>query len=178
MPVHFPQEAVLRDERHVTIRPFREGDAGALHDFFKSLPQQIQRNAWDRIDRREVVEGWARSLDHDKVVALMALDGSRVVASASLHYRADGPLRLCGQMRWLLDPEYSRVGLGRIFVGMFIQMARENGLRHVTGMLVDGLEDDAIHALETLGFDKYVVPGYGTDAEGNVHDMVKMVLPL
>jgi len=176
MPISFPQEAVLRDERRVLLRPFTSDDTDSVLEFFRSLPPVVQRAAWDRIDKRDVVESWARDLDHDKVVPVMALDGTRVVAHASLHYRKDGPLRRVGNLRWLLDPAYRGAGLGTMIVDLFSQMARDNGLTHVTCMLIDGLEDDARKTLRSLGFEEHRLAGYGTDPDGNTADMLKMIL--
>ncbi len=178
MPLSFPQEAVLRDERRVLLRPFTSADTDATLEFFRSLPAVVQRAAWDRIDKRSVVESWAEDIDHDKVVPVMALDGTRVVAHASLHYRKDGPLRRIGNLRWLLHPEYRGDGLGTMIVNLFTRMARDNGLSHLTCMLIDGLEDDALVTLKSLGFEEHRLERYGTDPDGNPADMLKMILEL
>ena len=45
-------------------------------------------------------------------------------------------------------------------------------------LIANELEADAIETLETLGFQKYLIPDYGTDPDGNQYDMVKLVLKL
>jgi GNAT superfamily N-acetyltransferase len=152
MPHRYPQEAVLRDGRHVLIRPFN-------------------------VDSRAVIEGWGRNIDHAKVFPLLAVDGQHVVADATLH-RLGGPLRLVGRVKWMLDPAYRGVGLGTTLVNHLITIARERGLRHVNSMLISDLEADAVKTLETLGFRSFVQPGYGTDPDGNQHDMTKLILKL
>ena len=67
-------------------------------------------------------------------------------------------------------------GLGTILVNYFITMARENGLHYLTCMLFSDVEADAVRTLEQLGFEKHLFPGYGTDPDGNPHDMVKLTL--
>jgi GNAT superfamily N-acetyltransferase len=178
MPIRFPQEAGLRDARRVTIRPFTAHDIDALHDFFKRLPLEYVRCAWDRIDQRSTVERWAEELDYERALPLIALNGTKVVADATLHYRDGGPLRLVGRIKWLIDPEYRGVGLGTVLVNDFITLARENGLRHLTCMLLTDLEQDAIDTLKSMGFDSYTIPGYGTDPDGTPRDMVKMIMKL
>lgn len=178
MPIRFPQEAVLRDGRRVTIRPFASQDVDALCEFFQQLPLDYVRCAWDRIDQRATVERWAQELDYDRAVPLIALNGTRVVADATLHYREGGPLRLVGRLKWLIDTEYRGVGLGTVFVDTFITLARESGLRHLTCMLICDLEEDAIETLKAMGFESYTLPGYGTDPDGTARDMVKMILKL
>lgn len=174
----YPQEAVLRDGRRVLIRPFAERDTDALYDFFLRLPVDTRRFAWDRIDDRGLVESWGRNLDYSKAYPLLAIDAGRIVADATLHRREYGPLRLVGRVKWLLDPGYRGVGLGTLLVSHFVSIARANGLRHLTCMLISDLEADAVATLEGQGFERYQVPGYGTDPDGNPHDMTKMVLKL
>lgn len=178
MPNHYPQEAALRDGRRVLIRPFTEKDTDALYEFFQRLPADARRFAWDRIDDRALVESWGRNVDYEKVFPLLAVDGQRIVADATLHRREGGPLRLVGRVKWLIDPEYRGVGLGTLLVHHFVNHARANGLRQLTCMLISDLEADAVKTLEGLGFDSFVIPGYGTDPDGNQHDMTKLVFKL
>jgi GNAT superfamily N-acetyltransferase len=178
MPNRYPQEATLRDGRRVLIRPFAERDTDLLYDFFQRLPADSRRFAWDRIDDRGLIEQWGRNLDYSKALPLLALDGSRIVADATLHRRRGGPLRLVGRIKWLIDPDYRGIGLGTLLVNQFITIGREAGLRHLTCMLISDVEADAVRVLANLGFASYVVPGYGTDPDGNQHDMTKLVLRL
>jgi len=178
MADRFPQEALLRDGRRVLLRLFTENDTGALFDLFQRLPLEVRRFAWDRIDNRALVESWGRELDYAKVLPILAFDGNRVVADATLHRREGSPLRLVGRVKWLLDPAWRGVGLGNVLINKFIDIARSNGLRHLTCMLISDLEADAVKTLTELGFQGYTVPGYGTDPDGNQHDMIKMVLKL
>lgn len=178
MSHHYPQEAALRDGRRVLLRPFAEKDVDALYDFFHRMPIEYRRFAWDNLDSRPLIEAWGRELDYGKVFPLIALDGNRIVADATLHRREGGPLRLVGRVKWMLDPEFRGAGLGTILVQQLVNIARERGLRHVSSMLISDLEADAVHTLEGLGFVSYVQPGYGTDPDGNQHDMTKLILKL
>ncbi|HYN23137.1 MAG TPA: GNAT family N-acetyltransferase [Thermoanaerobaculia bacterium] len=178
MADRFPQHAVLRDGRRMLLRLFNSGDVDVLYDFFHRLPEGVRRFAWDRIDSRSLVETWGRELDYAKVLPVLAFDGGKLVADATLHRRDGSPLRLVGRIKWLIDPEYRGQGLGTVLVNNFIAIARNNGLRHLTCMLISDLEADAVRTLTDLGFEGYTVPGYGTDPDGNQHDMIKMVLKL
>lgn len=179
MPIRFPQEAVLRDGTHLLIRPFTAQDVDALYDFFMRLPAELRRFAWDRIDNRALVEQWGRELNYDKVLPLLAVDrDGKVVADATLHEREGSPLRLVGRVKWLIDPKYRGLGLGTTLVNCFISIARERGLRHLSCMLISDLEADAVTTLKGLGFTGHLIPGYGTDPDGQQHDMMMMVLKL
>ena len=78
----------------------------------------------------------------------------------------------------MIDPQFRGVGLGTMLVSHLIDIARDHGLRHVSCMLISDLEADAVATLQTLGFTSYVERGYGTDPDGNQHDMTKLVLRL
>lgn len=174
----YPQEGALRDGRRVMLRPFHERDVDALYEFFHRLPADYRRFAWDPIDNRALIEAWGRNIDYSKVFPLLAVDGGRIVADATLHRREGGPLRLVGRIRWFIDPEHRGVGLGTLLVNHLIDVARERGLRHLSCLLISDLEADAVRTLETLGFRATVHPGYGTDPDGNQHDMTKLILKL
>ena len=178
MPNTYPQEAALRDGRRVLLRPFTSRDTDSLFRFFQSLPETTRRFAWDRIDDRAVIERWGHELDYSKTFPLLAWNKSDIVADATLHTREGGPLRLVGRIKWLIADDHRGVGLGTLLVNHFISSARIMGLKHLTCMLISDLEQDAIHTLTDLGFESYAIPGYGTDPDGNQHDMTKLVLKL
>lgn len=178
MPHRYPKEAVLRDGRRVLLRPFTANDTEALFEFFHRLPTDYKRFAWDNIDDRGLVDSWGRAIDYGKVFPLLAVDGKSIVADATLHRRHGGPLRLVGRLKWMIDPAFRGVGLGTILVKELVNIARERGLRHVSSMLISDLEADAVKTLEGLGFTPFVQPGYGTDPDGNQHDMTKLILKL
>ena len=174
----FPQEAALRDGRRVIIRRFEQRDTDALFAFFQRLPVEVRRFAWDDISDRALVDSWGDHIDYAKVLPLVAIDGDRIVADATLHRRDGSPLRLVGRIKWLIEPAFRGVGLGTLLINDLIRSAQHNGLRHLSCLLIRDLEADAIRTLEELGFTGYLMPGYGTDPDGEQHDMVKMVLRL
>jgi GNAT superfamily N-acetyltransferase len=178
VPHRYPQEAVLRDGRRVLLRPFAANDVDALYEFFQHLPIEYRRFAWDPIENRSLIESWARDIDYAKVFPLLAVDGSRIVADATMHRRKHGPLRLVGRIKWMVDPEWRGAGLGTMLVNHFIDIGREQGLRHLNCMLISDLEADAVKTLQTLGFQSYVMPKYGTDPEVDQHDITKLLLKL
>ena len=173
-----PVEAVLRDGKTALLRPFAAADTEALFEFFQRLPIDVKRFAWDDLRDHSLVEAWGRNIDYAKVLPILAVHDQKIVADATLHRRRGGPLRLVGRIKWLMDPEYRGVGLGTTLVNTFIAIARSQRLRHLSCMLIADLEADAIQTLEELGFDSTTVPGYGTDADGAAHDMVKLILKL
>ncbi len=178
MPKRFPQEAVLRDGRKVLIRPFTEQDTEAVWAFFRGLPAEVRRFAWHNVEDHSLIEAWGQNIDYSTVLPLLAFDEKRVVADATLKRRHGGPLRLVGRLSWLLEPSYRGQGLGTLLINNFISIGRSYGLRHLTCMLISDLEADAVETLRGLGFEEIPIPGYGSDPDGNPHDMVKLILRL
>jgi GNAT superfamily N-acetyltransferase len=178
LPHRYPHEAVLRDGRRVLLRPFTATDVESLHTFFVGLPVEYRRFAWDHVEERRVVDSFAENLDYASAFPLLAVANGKIVADATLHRRRSGPLRKVGRVKWMIDPAWRGVGLGTLLVNQFIGIARENGLSHLNCMLISDLEESAVKTLETLGFKSTVFPGYGTDPDGNQHDMTMLVLKL
>jgi GNAT superfamily N-acetyltransferase len=178
MSHRFPSEAVLRDGKRLLIRPFGREDSGNLLRFFQGLPADLRRFAWDEITDPDLVHEWGENLDYSKVLPLLAFDGGRIVADATLHRRKGSPLRLVGRIKWLIDPEFRGRGLGTILIHHFIRIGQEQGLRHLTCLLISDLEADAVATLNGLGFASTIIPGYGTDPDGKQHDMTLAVLKL
>ena len=178
MPSRFPQYTVLRNGKRVTIRRFAAQDIDNLWQFFQGLPSEMRRFAWDNLGDQALIQSWGTNINYDKVLPLLAIDGDHIVADATLHVKKSGPLRLVGRVKWLIHPDYQGQGLGTALVNDFIDIARHDGLRHLSCMLISDLERDAIRTLEQLGFDAHTYPSYGVDPDGDAHDMVKLTLSL
>ena len=65
-----------------------------------------------------------------------------------------------------------------LLVNHFIDMARANGLRHLSCILLSDVEEDAVRVLSNLGFRSFEIPGYGADPDGGAHHMTHLVLEL
>jgi GNAT superfamily N-acetyltransferase len=178
MPRRFPQEAVLRDGKRVLIRPFTAEDTDALWEFFQGLPPSVSRFAWHNIADRSLIDSWGQNINYSNVLPLLAFDDNRVVADATLRRHQGGPLRLVGRLSWLMDPAYRGQGLGTLLINNFIRIGQAYGLRHLTCMLISDLESDAVATLRGLGFGELKIDGYGSDPDGNPHDMIKLFLRL
>ena len=178
MPDHFPCELGLNDGSRVLLRRLSEPDGPALFDFFQRLPAGLRRLSWDDVDNRQVVESWAQNIDIESTLPLVAIDGSKIIADATLHYRDRGPLRLVGRVRWFIDPEYRGRGLAASLAGRLITVARENGLRFLSCMLATDFEASDVKALESRGFVAVHFPKYGTDPDGEPADLTYLTREL
>ena len=82
------------------------------------------------------------------------------------------------RLRTMIDPEWRNIGVSTAIVNRFITIGRENGLRHLSTILISDLEANSIRTLTALGFNPIVLPSYGADPDGQVHDMTFLVLKL
>ncbi len=86
----YPKEITLRDDARAVLRPMRSGDADGLWNFLRQLPEIDKSHFHEDVDRREVVERWATSLDYDAALPILAIHGERVVGSATLFRNMTG----------------------------------------------------------------------------------------
>jgi len=178
VPNRFPTEIGLNDGSRVLLRRLTPGDGSALFEFFQRLPAGLRRLAWDDLDNRELIESWARNIDYESSLPLVAVDGSRIIAETTLHYRDRGPLRLVGRVRWFIDPEYRGRGLAASLAAQLISVGRNNGLRFLSCTLATRFEDRDVSALESRGFVATHFPDYGTDPDGAPEDLTYLTCKL
>src|SRR3970040_1934176 len=80
----FPKEAVLRGGSRVLLRSLEDGDEQALLDFFLRIPEEERFFLKEDVTAPEVVDRWVRERDFRRALALVAMDGPRIVADAVL----------------------------------------------------------------------------------------------
>ena len=80
----FPKEVGLRDCSRVIVRPLEDGDEQALLDLFLRIPEEERFFLKEDVTAPAVVQRWVRERDFRRALALLALDGSRIVADAVL----------------------------------------------------------------------------------------------
>lgn len=176
MAEEYSWQVKLRDGTEVKVRFLTEDDAGALAEMFGRLSYDTRRFMYDDVTDGRVVEGWARDIDPDKALPVVAEVGGRIVADATLHRRGYGPLRHVGRIRVVVLEEWRGRGIAAVLVRMLEEIARETGLDMLSCMLVKGEEDGAIRGLESFGFERAAeLRGYVMDPEGNVFDAVILI---
>ncbi|MCL5961952.1 MAG: GNAT family N-acetyltransferase [Chloroflexi bacterium] len=172
----YPKEVTLKGGEKATLRLTGEGDTSKLITFFASLPEEDRQFISDDVTSRNFIESWARSLDYNRVVPLLAEVSGQMVAHGVLRrHRDNGPRRHVGKIRVVVGPGSKRKGLGFKLSEELIGLSAEIGLETLISELVYE-ERPAIIALETLGFRRAaVLPGLVKDAAGANHDLVIMI---
>lgn len=183
MPVYkleaFPQQVRLRNGATIELRPMVAGDRDKVMEFFLRVPEEERYFLKDDVTSPRVIEGWASHLDYDRALPLLAWRDGTVVGDAVLVRSRLGARSHIGELRVVVDPEYRNLGLGSILGRQLCEIAADAELEKVIIELVADREQEAIAAMERLGFLRSArLPEYFRDPSGQPHDLVVMVLPL
>ena len=175
----FPKEIGLRDGSRVLVRPLEDGDEQVLLDFFLGIPEDERFFLKEDVTAPRVVDRWVRERDVRRALALLAIDGSRVVADAVLVRRRGNSRSHIGEIRVVVAREYRERGLGTALIRELCDVADDAGLEKVMFELVTDREQEAIRAAEWLGFLRVAtIEGGAVDPMGHHHDVVLMAMPL
>ena len=175
----FPKEVCLRDGSRILVKAMEAGDEQALLEFFLRVPEEERFFLKEDVTAPAVVQRWVRERDFRRALALLALDGSRIVADAVLVRRRGNSRSHVGEIRVVVAPEYRDHGLGTALIRELCDIADDAGLEKVMFELVADKEQEAIRAAEWLGFLRVAtIEGGAVDQMGHHHDVVLMAMPL
>ena len=175
----FPKEVCLRDGSRILVKALEAGDEQALLEFFLRIPEEERFFLKEDVTAPAVVQRWVRERDFRRALALLALDGSRIVADAVLIRRRGNSRSHIGEIRVVVAPEYRDHGLGTALIRELCDIADDAGLEKVMFELVADKEQEAIRAAEWLGFLRVAtIEGGAVDPLGHHHDVVLMAMPL
>jgi GNAT superfamily N-acetyltransferase len=165
---HYPK-AVSGD---ITVRPMNASDEIALISFFKRIPVDERQLFREDVTKAPVIQGWIRNLDYGRLLPILAFQGPRIVADATLHRDRGGWARHLGKIRVTLDPDFRRRGLARLLIREFIDLAKPLGLAVLQAEILD-VQEHAALLFEDLGFQRVaVLPQQAIDLSGRVHDLL------
>ena len=170
----FPKRIILRDRSAVTLRPMVREDKEGLLTFFRRLPPEDRQFLKDDVTRAEIIETWARDLNYDRVLPILAEFEGRIVGDATLHRQAYGWMRHVGEIRLVTDPYLRRRGLATAMAREIFYLALQAGLdKMVAEMVADQVA--AIKVFGKLGFQQEArLVNHVVDLQGRKHDLVIM----
>jgi RimJ/RimL family protein N-acetyltransferase len=170
----FPKHITLRDRSVVTLRPMVREDKEGLLAFFRRLQPEDRQFLKDDVTRAEIIETWARELNYDRVLPILAESEGRIVGDATLHRQAYGWMRHVGEIRVVTDPYLRRRGLATAMAREIFYLALQVGLdKMVAEMVADQVA--AIKVFEKLGFQQEArLANQVVDLQGRKHDLVIM----
>ena len=175
----YPKEVRLRDNKAVAVRPLSRDDADALLQFFLAIPEEERFFLKDDVTSPELIRRWTSELDYRRALPLVALVDARIVAEAVLVRRRGNARSHLGEVRVTVAPDYREIGLGTTLVRELCDIADDAELDKVLFEAVADKEEDAIKAMEWLGFLRSgTIEGGAKDQQGHLHDVVIMAMPL
>jgi RimJ/RimL family protein N-acetyltransferase len=174
----YPKDITLRDGARITLRPMTADDADRLWEFFREIPSVDKMYLRENVDRREVVEGWAKALDYEVVLPLLAFHGARVVGDATLHRNRTGWKQRVGIVRILIAPDFRHRGLGTAMVREIRHLGEKLSLNYIMAEVIEE-QQAAIRAFEAMGFERAVVyRNFVNDQKGHLHNLVVLLYPM
>ena len=130
------------------------------------------------VDRREVVERWAMSLDYEAVLPILAIRGDSIVGTVTLYRNKTGWKQRIGIVRILIAPDHRHLGLGTAMIREIRHLGEKAALNY---LLTEVFEErqPAVHALERMGFEKAgVYRNFVNDRKGDLHNLVVLLHPM
>jgi RimJ/RimL family protein N-acetyltransferase len=167
--------------RRITLRPLEREDGTALASFFARMPADERIMLKDDVTNPVVIANWCANLDYERVIPILAFDGPRIIADATLHRDERGWSHHVGRIRLTVDPDHRRMGLARAMVRELIVLAERLGLAVVDAEALSA-QHGAIKLFEDLGFIAVAtLPQHALDLTSQPHDIVvlsKMLVPV
>ncbi|MGA8573249.1 MAG: GNAT family N-acetyltransferase [Desulfobaccales bacterium] len=147
----YPKQVTLADGASLILRPMTRDDQYALYSFFSSLPEENRRWLGNDVTDRKLLEKWARNLNYDRVLPILAEYEGRVVANASLHFQTFGWGRHIAEVRVTITPEFQGRGLGDLLLKELSELAAGRQVKKLLARIVI-TQKPVIHAFERAGF--------------------------
>ena len=171
---NYPMEVPLRDGMVVRIRAMELKDGPAVLEFFRALPEEDRLFLRDDVTRPEWLDRFARQIDYNTLVPLVAEHGRKVVGNAALYRPLHGWSVHVGEIRVAVARSFQGKGLGTVLARELTRIAVEGGLEKLVASVVDN-QIGAKRAFEKLGFrPEAVLKGHVKDIHGAKRDLVIM----
>jgi GNAT superfamily N-acetyltransferase len=170
----YPKAVKLKNGSSVMIRPLEARDEKQFHAFFVAVPDNERILFKHRVTDPEVIREWCLHIDYGKILPLLALDGDKVIADASLHQTLGGWKRHIGRLSVVVHPGYRGRGLAGILVNELIDIARNVSLEKLEAEFL-GNQTAARRVFQERGFNELLVlEDYVKDMQAISHDYVLM----
>jgi L-amino acid N-acyltransferase YncA len=171
----YQKEAKLKDGTKVLLRPMVPEDQDALYEFFKAVPREDARYLRDDVSSRILIEKWAKNLDYNKTLPILALKDDTIIADATINRRRFGWKWHLGTVRVFVHKEYRDVGLGHLMLDELVDIAYKLGIEKLIVEIPDFVTA-AINAFTKSGFYRVaVIPNMVKDRENMPVDVVVMM---
>lgn len=176
----YQKKSELKDGTKILFRPMVSKDQAALYEFFKGVDQEEARYLRDDVRSRLVIEKWAKNLDYDKTLPILAVKNGDIIADATINRRQYGWKWHLGTVRVYVHQDYRNLGLGHLIIEEMVDIAYKLGIEKLIVELPD-VNTAAIQAFTKSGFYRAAtIPNMVKDRTNmpvNVVVMIKDVKP-
>jgi len=152
----YPKKITLQDGAVLSLRPMSKDDQYPLYRFFVSLPEEDRRYLRNDVTDRKLLEKWARNLNYDKVLPILAETEDRIVANATLNRQTFGWGRHVGEVRITIDTDFQGRGLGSMLLDEIAKLAAQAQLKKLVARIVT-TRPEVIKAFEKASFSQLTV---------------------
>jgi acetyltransferase len=175
----FPKKVTLKDGFKATLRPLRQEDEKALHEFFKAVPERERMFIKHRVQDPAVIRDWCRKIDYGRNLPLLAIaEGQHIAGTATLHQQLGGWKRHIGRVSVMIQPQFRGHGVAKLLVEEIIDLARNVGLEKVEAEFL-GDQEAGMKLFAMIGFSHLLrLDDYVKDMQAIKHDYVLMGLNL
>jgi L-amino acid N-acyltransferase YncA len=148
----YQKKMALKDGTKILLRPMVAKDQKALYEFFKGAHKEVAQYLRDDVTSPLVIEKWAKNLDYEKTLPILALkeDGT-IIADATINRRNFGWKWHLGTVRIFVHRDYRNVGLGRLMIEELVDIAYKLGIEKLIAEVPD-ISTAAINAFSKAGF--------------------------
>lgn len=168
----FPKSVTLKDGSRVTLRPLEPSDEDRLGLFFHRIPEVERAIFRENVIDSAVIHRWCSQINFRQIFPLLAVEGARIVADATLHFRPGTWMRHVAQLRIAVDPGYRARGLARIMLEELIELSLDLDVDLLDAEVLSG-QTAAMKLITGLGFKEMaLLPDHARDLLGNSHDIV------
>lgn len=170
----YPKNVKLKDGTSIVLRPLKQTDEKAFHEFFVGVPDQERILFKHRVTEPSVIREWCQRIEYSKILPVVALAGEKIVADASLHQTLGGWKRHIGRISVVVHPTIRGKGLAGILVNELIDIAGDLGLEKLEAEFL-GEQKAARRVFEERGFNQFLyLQEYVKDMQALSHDYVLM----
>ncbi len=171
----YQKEAQLKDGSKVLLRPMVPEDQDALYEFFKEVPREEARYLRDDVQSGQVVEKWAKNLDYEKTLPILAVKDGIIIANTTLNRRRSGWKWHLGTVRIFVHKDYRNVGLGHLMIEELADIAFKLRLEKLI-VEIPVLNIPKINAFTNAGFYRAaLISNMVKDRENRPVDVVVMM---
>ncbi|HIJ75587.1 MAG TPA: GNAT family N-acetyltransferase [Deltaproteobacteria bacterium] len=171
----YRKEARLKDGAKILLRPMVAEDQGALYEFFQAVSKEDARLLRDDVQSTLLIEKWAKNLDYDRTLPILAIKEGKIIADATINRRRSGWKWHLGTVRVFVHKDYRNVGLGHLMIEELADMAYKLGIEKLLAEIPD-ISTSAINAFTRAGFYRAaVIPNMAKDRDNMPMDVVVMM---